>query len=125
LGTETNRPNELETQECSVVETPRARKTGLLAQPQENSNEDSNQGPGRFYRRRATGSVRPISASRSDQSDAKDDVMRGASFETDYASFLAWRDWGCPDAGVCNVFAAAALRAGARQSGGAISSARA
>jgi hypothetical protein len=36
LGTETNRPNELETQECSVVETPRARKTGLLAQPQEN-----------------------------------------------------------------------------------------
>jgi 8-oxo-dGTP pyrophosphatase MutT (NUDIX family) len=38
-------------------------------------------------------------------------VLRGASFETDYASFLAWRDWGCPDAGVSNVFAAAALQA--------------
>lgn len=38
-------------------------------------------------------------------------VLRGASFETDYASFLAWRDWGCPDAGVCNVFAATALQA--------------
>jgi ADP-ribose pyrophosphatase YjhB (NUDIX family) len=40
-----------------------------------------------------------------------DGVLRGASFETDYASFLAWRDWGCPDTGVCNVFAAAALQA--------------
>jgi 8-oxo-dGTP pyrophosphatase MutT (NUDIX family) len=38
-------------------------------------------------------------------------VLRGASFETDYASFLAWRDWGCPDTGVFNVFAAAALQA--------------
>src|SRR6516225_6713778 len=38
-------------------------------------------------------------------------VLRGASFETDYASFLAWRDWGCADAGVFNVFAAAALQA--------------
>jgi hypothetical protein len=38
-------------------------------------------------------------------------VLHGASFETDYASFLAWRDWGCPDAGVHNVFAAAALQA--------------
>ena len=37
-------------------------------------------------------------------------VLRGSSFETDYASFLAWRDWGFPDAGVFNVFAAAALR---------------
>jgi hypothetical protein len=37
-------------------------------------------------------------------------VLRGASFETDYASFLAWRDWDLPDAGVANVFAAAALR---------------
>jgi 8-oxo-dGTP pyrophosphatase MutT (NUDIX family) len=37
-------------------------------------------------------------------------VLRGASFETDYASFLAWRDWGCPDPGVFNIFAAAALR---------------
>jgi 8-oxo-dGTP pyrophosphatase MutT (NUDIX family) len=38
-------------------------------------------------------------------------VLRGSSFETDYASFLAWRDWGCPDVGVFNVFAAAALQA--------------
>ncbi len=38
-------------------------------------------------------------------------VLRGACFETDYASFLAWRDWHLPDAGVFNVFAAAALRA--------------
>jgi len=40
-----------------------------------------------------------------------DGVLRGACFETDYASFLAWRDWGCPDTGVSNVFAAAALQA--------------
>ena len=39
-----------------------------------------------------------------------DGVLRGACFETDYASFLAWRDWDLPDAGVFNVFAAAALR---------------
>ncbi|MGO9700506.1 MAG: hypothetical protein ACLPX7_14740, partial [Xanthobacteraceae bacterium] len=38
-------------------------------------------------------------------------VLRGACFETDYASFLAWRDWGLPDPGVFKVFAAAALRA--------------
>lgn len=37
-------------------------------------------------------------------------AMRGACFETDYASFSAWRDWGFPDPGVYNVFAAAALR---------------
>jgi hypothetical protein len=36
-------------------------------------------------------------------------VLRGASFETDYASFLAWRDWDCPAVGVFNVFAAAAF----------------
>ena len=40
-----------------------------------------------------------------------DGVLHGSSFETDYASFLAWSDWGFPDAGVFNVFAAAALRA--------------
>jgi 8-oxo-dGTP pyrophosphatase MutT (NUDIX family) len=40
----------------------------------------------------------------------EDGVLRGACFETDYAGFLAWRDWGCPDTGVCNVFAAAALQ---------------
>jgi 8-oxo-dGTP pyrophosphatase MutT (NUDIX family) len=38
-------------------------------------------------------------------------VLRGSSFETDYADFLAWRDWGCPDAEVFNVFGAAALQA--------------
>ncbi len=37
-------------------------------------------------------------------------VLRGACFETDYASFLAWRDWDLPDPGVFNVFAGAALR---------------
>jgi 8-oxo-dGTP pyrophosphatase MutT (NUDIX family) len=37
-------------------------------------------------------------------------VLRGAGFETDYASFLAWRDWGCPAVGVSNIFAAAALQ---------------
>jgi hypothetical protein len=37
-------------------------------------------------------------------------VLRGTSFETDYANFLAWRDWGCCDSAVANVFAAAALR---------------
>jgi hypothetical protein len=38
-------------------------------------------------------------------------ALRGSSFETDYASFLAWRDWDCCDASVCNIFSAAALRA--------------
>jgi len=37
-------------------------------------------------------------------------VMRGTCFETDYASFIAWRDWDFPDRAVANVFAAAALR---------------
>ena len=32
-------------------------------------------------------------------------------FETDFASFLAWRDWGFPDPGVFNAFGAGALRA--------------
>jgi hypothetical protein len=41
----------------------------------------------------------------------RDGVLRGACFETDYASFLAWRDWDFPDPSVYNVFAAAALRA--------------
>jgi 8-oxo-dGTP pyrophosphatase MutT (NUDIX family) len=37
-------------------------------------------------------------------------ALRGSCFETDYASFCSWRDWGFPDASVHNVFAAAALR---------------
>jgi 8-oxo-dGTP pyrophosphatase MutT (NUDIX family) len=31
-------------------------------------------------------------------------------FETDFASFLAWRDWGCPDATIFNGFGMGALR---------------
>lgn len=31
-------------------------------------------------------------------------------FETDFASFLAWRDWGCPDKAVFNGFGMGALR---------------
>jgi len=38
-------------------------------------------------------------------------ALQGACFETDYASFLAWREWGFPDRNVKNFFAAAALRA--------------
>lgn len=37
-------------------------------------------------------------------------TLRGACFETDYASFCAWRGWKFPDPSVYNVFAAAALR---------------
>src|SRR5215475_7380667 len=40
-----------------------------------------------------------------------DAVMRGAFLETDFASYIAWRDWGFPDAGVTNCFAQGALRA--------------
>lgn len=37
-------------------------------------------------------------------------ILRGACFETDYASFLAWHEWDFTDRNVFNVFAAAALR---------------
>jgi 8-oxo-dGTP pyrophosphatase MutT (NUDIX family) len=37
-------------------------------------------------------------------------VLRGTCFETDYASFLAWSDWGFPDQRAFNFFVAAALR---------------
>jgi len=40
-----------------------------------------------------------------------DAVLRGAYLETDFASFIAWRDWGWPDATVKNCFGQAALRA--------------
>ena len=40
----------------------------------------------------------------------RDGVLQGACFETDYASFLAWRDWDFPDASVFNVFGSAALQ---------------
>src|SRR5262249_28486621 len=38
-------------------------------------------------------------------------TLLGSCFETDYASFIAWRDWNCPDRTVYNFFAVAALRA--------------
>ena len=37
-------------------------------------------------------------------------ALTGAYLETDFASFLAWRDWGFPDAAMVNCFAQAALR---------------
>lgn len=36
--------------------------------------------------------------------------LSASYFETDFASFLAWRDWGFPDAGVFNGFGMGALR---------------
>lgn len=38
-------------------------------------------------------------------------ILRGSSFETDFASFMAWRAWNFPDRDVFNVFAMAAVRA--------------
>jgi 8-oxo-dGTP pyrophosphatase MutT (NUDIX family) len=40
-----------------------------------------------------------------------DGLLRGAFLETDFASYIAWRDWGFPDAAVTNCFAQGALRA--------------
>ena len=37
-------------------------------------------------------------------------ILRGAYFEVDYSAFLAWRDFGFPDAAVGNCFSMAALR---------------
>jgi 8-oxo-dGTP pyrophosphatase MutT (NUDIX family) len=42
--------------------------------------------------------------------DIVDGLFQGAFFETDFASFIAWRDWKFPDAAVKNCFAMAALR---------------
>ncbi len=39
-----------------------------------------------------------------------DDTFRADYFETDFASFIAWRDWGYPDAAVFNGFGMGALR---------------
>jgi len=41
----------------------------------------------------------------------EDAVLHGAYFETDFASFIAWRDWNWPDMSVRNCFGQAALRA--------------
>ena len=38
------------------------------------------------------------------------ECYRADYFETDFASFLAWRDWGFPDTSVFNSFGAGALR---------------
>lgn len=37
-------------------------------------------------------------------------VLAGAYLETDFASFIAWRDWGFPDKTIRNCFPMAALR---------------
>jgi len=37
-------------------------------------------------------------------------MLHGSGFETDFASFMAWRDWDFPDRSVFNVFAMAAVR---------------
>src|SRR5262245_65850236 len=41
---------------------------------------------------------------------AENGLYRAEYFETDFASFLAWRDWGFPDKSVFNSFGAGALR---------------
>lgn len=44
-----------------------------------------------------------------ERNDDGGQILRGAYFETDYAAFLAWRDFGFPGAPVCNAFSMAAL----------------
>src|ERR1700724_1413793 len=39
-----------------------------------------------------------------------EDRFSASYFEADFASFLAWRDWGFPDTGVFNGFGMGALR---------------
>jgi 8-oxo-dGTP pyrophosphatase MutT (NUDIX family) len=39
-----------------------------------------------------------------------DRALSGTCFESDFASLLAWRDWGFPEAGAVNCFAMGALR---------------
>jgi 8-oxo-dGTP pyrophosphatase MutT (NUDIX family) len=38
------------------------------------------------------------------------ELLQGALMQTDYASFMAWRDWGYPEAGVTACFSMGALR---------------
>jgi len=45
------------------------------------------------------------------QGGIADGVLSGSYLETDFASFIAWRDWGFPDTTMYNCFAMAALRA--------------
>jgi len=42
--------------------------------------------------------------------DISNGCLSGVCLETDYASFLAWRDWGFPDLNVANVFGSAVIR---------------
>ena len=42
--------------------------------------------------------------------DFTGDRFRATWFEADFASLLAWRDWGCPDPGVFNGFGMGAMR---------------
>ena len=42
--------------------------------------------------------------------DISNGVLSGAYLATDFASFIAWRDWGFPDKTICNCFPMAALR---------------
>lgn len=42
--------------------------------------------------------------------DVDGDTLRGRYFETDFASFMAWRDFGFPDRGIRNCFALGALQ---------------
>jgi 8-oxo-dGTP pyrophosphatase MutT (NUDIX family) len=39
------------------------------------------------------------------------DALVGAFLQTDFASFMTWRDWGFPEAGVANCFSMGALQA--------------
>jgi 8-oxo-dGTP pyrophosphatase MutT (NUDIX family) len=39
----------------------------------------------------------------------RDGGLKGNFLKTDYASFVAWRDWGWPDKTVCNLFGSAAV----------------
>ena len=41
--------------------------------------------------------------------ELKDDEVKADFLRTDYASFVAWRDWGWPDKTVCNLFVSAAV----------------
>jgi 8-oxo-dGTP pyrophosphatase MutT (NUDIX family) len=45
-----------------------------------------------------------------DRFEVADNTLRGGCFETDFASFVAWRDFGFPDLSVKNVFALGALQ---------------
>jgi 8-oxo-dGTP pyrophosphatase MutT (NUDIX family) len=41
--------------------------------------------------------------------ELRDGGLKASFLKTDYASFVAWRDWGWPDKTVCNLFGSAAV----------------